>query len=88
MLKNKTALITGASRGIGRAIALLYAEQGCDIGASLFYPRGEYLTKAGIVIDCEKPEIGAVNAFVIAACAVVVTDENDLIMREVVFLAP
>ena len=31
MLKNKTALITGASRGIGRAIALLYAEQGCDI---------------------------------------------------------
>lgn len=31
MLKNKTALITGASRGIGRAIALLYAEQGCNI---------------------------------------------------------
>lgn len=31
MLHGKTALITGASRGIGRAIALLFAEHGCDI---------------------------------------------------------
>ena len=31
MLKNKTALITGASRGIGRAIATMYADQGCNI---------------------------------------------------------
>ena len=31
MLKGKTALVTGASRGIGRAIALEFAQNGADI---------------------------------------------------------
>jgi len=30
-LENKVALITGAGRGIGRAIALKYAEEGADL---------------------------------------------------------
>ena len=41
MLKNKTALITGASRGIGRAIAQLYAEHGCNIAFTYLYEEQE-----------------------------------------------
>jgi len=31
LLEGKTALVTGASRGIGRAISLKLAEQGCNV---------------------------------------------------------
>ncbi len=31
LLEGKTALITGAARGIGKAIALKYASEGCNI---------------------------------------------------------
>ena len=31
LLEGKTALITGAARGIGKAIALKYASEGADI---------------------------------------------------------
>ena len=31
LLSGKTALITGAARGIGKAIALKYASEGCNI---------------------------------------------------------
>ena len=36
MLKDKVALVTGGSRGIGRAIALKLAEQGADIIINYF----------------------------------------------------
>ncbi len=32
LLEGKTAIITGASRGIGRGIALVFAQHGCNVG--------------------------------------------------------
>jgi 3-oxoacyl-[acyl-carrier protein] reductase len=36
-LKGKTAIVTGGSRGIGRAIVLLFADEGVDV---TFFYRG------------------------------------------------
>ncbi|MFA6102955.1 MAG: 3-oxoacyl-ACP reductase family protein [Victivallaceae bacterium] len=35
-MKNKTALVTGASNGIGKSIALMLAEEGIDVAISYF----------------------------------------------------
>ena len=40
---NKTAVLTGASRGLGRAIAMLLAENGADVVI------GDVLDEAGAV---------------------------------------
>lgn len=31
LLKEKVAIVTGGAKGIGRAIALRFAEEGCDV---------------------------------------------------------
>lgn len=44
LLENKVAIITGATRGIGRAIAIRFAEEGCNI-AFTGRSRGENMIK-------------------------------------------
>ena len=47
-LQDKTALITGASSGIGRRVAQLFAEEGADVGVN--YPDDSQLENAGAVV--------------------------------------
>jgi 3-oxoacyl-[acyl-carrier protein] reductase len=56
MLKGKTAVVTGASRGIGRAIALEMARQGADI--AVIYSGNETLAE-GV---CKEAQSFGVNA--------------------------
>lgn len=56
MLKGKTALITGASRGIGKAVALEYAAQGAHV--ALVYASNAQAAK-DVVSDCETKGVQA-----------------------------
>ena len=44
LLEGKTALITGASRGIGKAIALRFAKEGASIALTNIVEDDEFLT--------------------------------------------
>jgi 3-oxoacyl-[acyl-carrier protein] reductase len=65
-LKDKVAIVTGASRGIGRAIALALADEGCHVALSARGEEGLRQTEAdvrakgvrtlGVVVDLTKGE--------------------------------
>ena len=78
ILHGKTALITGSSRGIGRAIALRFAEEGCDIAINYVLEAGRdnaaeadatadeirALGRKCICVEADVTDIGAVEAMV------------------------
>jgi 3-oxoacyl-[acyl-carrier protein] reductase len=66
-LKGKVAMVTGASRGIGRAITLGLAAEGCHLSVCARGQEG---------VDALSKEVRATGAEVIAS-AVDVTSEND-----------
>ncbi len=58
-LKGKTALITGASRNIGRAIALAFAAEGADLVLNTRVNREEL---DAVADECRKAGVRAVPA--------------------------
>ena len=58
-LQQKVALITGASRGIGRAIALAFADEGADLCVNYFRSQSEAQDVVRIVADLGRQAIAA-----------------------------
>lgn len=78
LLEGKTALITGGAKGMGRAIALQFAEEGCDVAiadisvkeASDTVAEIEKRGRRGVAIECDVTRIEGVRATVEKTLAV------------------
>lgn len=63
LLEGKTAIITGAARGIGKAIAIKFAEEGCNVAITdLFYDETAMATEAELLSMGIKAKAYASNA--------------------------
>ena len=59
LLTGKTALVTGATRGIGRAIALRFAEEGADVA---FTYRSQHEAAQSLVAELEEKGVKALGS--------------------------
>lgn len=60
-LRDKRALVTGASRGIGRAVALALADEGCDVAVN-YYGSGKEAKEVGKGIEARGRKAVVVKA--------------------------
>ncbi len=60
ILKNKTAIVTGGSRGIGKAIVLKFAKN----GANVVFTYVSSIDKANLVVqECQKYNVKIIKKF-------------------------
>jgi len=72
LLLNRVAIITGGAKGIGKGIALKFAEEGCDIVIADVSLKESYETlndirkrgRDGIVIECDITDINKIYSMV------------------------
>ena len=76
-LRGRSAIVTGSSRGIGRAIAVELARQGCDVVVN-FHKNGEAAREVkqeieglggrAVVVQCDISDLGQHQKLIDAAC--------------------
>ncbi len=72
LLKDRVAIVTGGAKGIGRAIALTFAREGCDVVVNAMHIEGaqkvageiKALGRKAIAIACDVAKSAAVNDMV------------------------
>ncbi len=76
-LRGRAAIVTGSSRGIGRAIAIEFAQQGCDVvvnfhknsdAAGEVKAEIERLGGRAIAVQCDISDLGQHQRLIDAAC--------------------